>query len=77
MTAPLLNRGREVVFVVAGADKAKALHAVLDGPANPRRFPAQLVRPEGRLVWLVDREAAAYLEPRQKGNGTPTVGGED
>jgi 6-phosphogluconolactonase len=60
LTVPMLNRAREVLFLVAGSDKAEALAGVLDGPPEPRRLPAQLVRPaNGRLVWFVDRQAAA------------------
>jgi 6-phosphogluconolactonase len=76
MTTAILNRGREVVFAVAGADKAKALRAVLDGPSEPRRLPAQLVRPQGRLIWLVDREAAASLGPAWRACGTGGAGGD-
>ena len=62
LTAPVLNAAALVVFLVAGADKAVPLKAVLEGPREPDQLPAQLVRPEGgRLVWLVDRSAAARL----------------
>jgi 6-phosphogluconolactonase len=62
LTAPVLNNASEVVFIVQGADKADALHAVLDGPYDPERLPAQLIRPlQGRLRWLVDSTAAARL----------------
>lgn len=62
LTVRVLNRAREVLFLVAGADKAEPLAGVLEGPPDPRRLPAQLVRPaNGRLVWFVDRQAAARL----------------
>ena len=62
LTAPIINRAREIRMLVAGADKAAALAEVLEGPPEPERLPAQLIRPEaGRLVWLVDRAAAARL----------------
>jgi 6-phosphogluconolactonase len=64
LTAPVLNAAALVVFLVAGADKAVPLKAVLEGPREPDQLPAQLIRPEGgRLVWLVDRSAAARLGP--------------
>jgi 6-phosphogluconolactonase len=37
---------------------------VLEGPHEPERLPAQLIKPgAGRLVWLVDQAAAAQLSP--------------
>jgi 6-phosphogluconolactonase len=65
LTAPILNRGEMVLFLVAGSDKAPALQAVLEGAADPDRLPAQLIRPtSGRLMWLVDRAAASMLTAR-------------
>lgn len=62
LTAPILNRARLILFLVAGADKAPALQEVLQGPRDPDRLPAQSIRPTaGHLVWLVDRAAAARL----------------
>ncbi len=62
MTPAVLNAGREVVFLVSGAAKAERLAEVLEGPERPDELPAQVVRPaEGRLTWLVDRDAAARL----------------
>jgi 6-phosphogluconolactonase len=62
MTAPLLNRGRTVVFLVEGESKAKVLQEVLLGPKDPQRLPAQLIAPEGKLLWMMD-ESAARLVP--------------
>lgn len=62
MTAPLLNRGRTVAFLVAGEDKAQVLKDVMLGPRDPERLPAQLISPEGKLLWLTDKQAAARLE---------------
>jgi 6-phosphogluconolactonase len=47
--------------MVSGSDKAPALREVLeDAPGD--QFPSKLVRPtKGRLIWLVDRAAAAGL----------------
>jgi 6-phosphogluconolactonase len=64
LTRPVLNRAREVLFLVAGADKAEVLAEVLAGPDDPARLPSQSVRPaDGRLVWFLDRAAAARLPP--------------
>ena len=61
ITFPLINRAKCVIFLVCGEDKAIALKAVLEGPQNPELYPAQLVRPEGRLLWLVDHAAGRLL----------------
>jgi len=61
-TAPVINNAAAVVFLVAGADKADALAAVLEGSHDPETYPSQLIAPEhGALHWLVDRAAAARL----------------
>lgn len=59
-TFPVINAAAQVMFLVAGAEKAKVLKAVLGEPNSP--LPAAMVRPtNGRLVWLLDRPAAALL----------------
>jgi 6-phosphogluconolactonase len=70
MTAPLLNRGRTVAFLIEGAPKAQVLSEVLLGPQDPERLPAQLIAPEGKLLWLVDKPAAALLGPGAASGGT-------
>jgi 6-phosphogluconolactonase len=65
MTAPLLNAGWEIRVLVTGEDKASALRAVLKGPRDPDRLPAQLIAPgTGRVIWLVDEAAAVELRDR-------------
>jgi 6-phosphogluconolactonase len=62
ITPKLINAGRRVVFAVEGAQKARALAAVYDGPSDPMTYPAQLVQPSsGELTWLVDEAAASLL----------------
>jgi 6-phosphogluconolactonase len=66
MTAPILNRGKFILFLVAGADKAEALHGVLDGPKDPHRLPAQLIQPAGGiLIWMTDEAAISRLDSRE------------
>jgi 6-phosphogluconolactonase len=61
-TYRLINAAENVIFLVAGADKAPRLRDVLRGPRNIAQLPAQGVRPaQGALVWLMDRAAAAQL----------------
>ena len=59
LTPPVLNHARRAMFLVSGDEKAEALHAVLEGPREPERYPAQIV--EGDRLWMVDRSAARLL----------------
>lgn len=62
LTPPVLRGARNVMFLVAGPDKAAVLRDVLEGSYEPHRLPAQLVRPQdGDLIWLVDEAAASLL----------------
>jgi 6-phosphogluconolactonase len=62
MTAPLLNEAAMAVFLVSGASKAATIRAVLNGPRDPNRLPAQLIRTvSGELLWLLDEAAASQL----------------
>ncbi len=61
-TPPVLNAARNVLFLVTGADKADALHAVLEGPYQPDEYPAQIVRPpHGEVVWMLDTAVAQNI----------------
>jgi 6-phosphogluconolactonase len=67
LTPPVLRGARHVVFLVSGSDKASILREVLEGPYDPHRLPAQLVRPEkGDLTWLADEAAASLLSATLK-----------
>ncbi len=62
LTPPAINNSARVMFLVAGANKAQAVKAALEGPRDPDRFPAQLVAPHsGEVVWILDRAAASLL----------------
>ncbi len=62
LTVPILNQARQVLFLVAGPDKAGPLLQVFTGPRNPAHLPAQLIRPvNGQLTWFVDRAAVQQL----------------
>jgi len=60
LTFPVINAAGTVMFLAAGAEKAKVVKAVLGEPSST--LPAAMARPtEGRLVWLLDRGAASLL----------------
>jgi 6-phosphogluconolactonase len=62
LTVPVINSARSVNFLVAGESKAEALKQILKGDADPRQYPAKLVRPAGGPVWMVDQAAAKFLQ---------------
>jgi 6-phosphogluconolactonase len=66
MTLAAINRASVIVFLVAGAGKAGIVRAILDPRTEAeRQLPAALVSPdEGRLIWFLDRAAAAELPKR-------------
>jgi len=69
LTLPIINQAAFIAFLVFGSEKAKVLQAVLEGPHDPYRLPAQMVCPlAGELHWLVDQEAAAGLRLAKSGD---------
>ena len=62
-TPLLINAAINILFLVAGADKADAVHAVLRGTYSPEDFPAQLIQPtRGSVMWLLDQAASRKLK---------------
>ncbi len=61
LTAPVINRSRNIAFLVKGSDKAEALAEVLYGDENPERYPAQLIRSSPNVHFFLDGEAAELI----------------
>jgi len=61
LTVPTINAAKSAVFLVAGEGKADALKEILEGDADPRDYPAKLVRPSSGPVWMLDRAAARLI----------------
>lgn len=61
MTYPLINVSRQILVLAAGAEKAEALKQVMQGKRQPERYPAQGIRRDADVTWLVDEAAAALL----------------
>jgi 6-phosphogluconolactonase len=63
LTHAVVNRAKQIAFLVSGTGKAKALHEVLQGAYNPDLYPAQIIKPvRGELHCFVDEAAAMNLE---------------
>jgi 6-phosphogluconolactonase len=62
LTEPVLNNAQRVMFIVSGKGKAPAVRDVLQGPHDPERYPAQLIRPDNKeVIWILDKDAASLL----------------
>ena len=62
LTPPALNAAKQIVFLIAGEGKAERLRDVLSGPFQPDHLPAQIIESKtGRMVWMVDQNAASML----------------
>ena len=63
LTFPILNQGRNIVFLVSGSNKAAMLRIVLQGSQHSSFLPAELIRPKfGQLMWFVDQDAGSQLD---------------
>lgn len=67
LTLRALNESRMIIFLMTGASKAGRLREVqqqiMHGESGPDTLPSAQVQPaSGRLIWLVDKEAAANLD---------------
>jgi 6-phosphogluconolactonase len=57
---PVLNRARNVFFLVSGSQKARMIKTLLEDQSD--QLPAAKIRPlNGKLTWLLDRNAASLL----------------
>jgi len=73
-TFPLINAARTIHVFVAGEQKADTLRAVLQGPPDPDRYPAQrIAAASGETIWFLDKAAARRLE-RTRGRGDGGTG---
>jgi len=63
MTLPLINASRQVLFLVSGESKAAIVEEIFKNTERSFQYPAELVQPnDGKLLWLIDRVAAAALQ---------------
>jgi 6-phosphogluconolactonase len=66
LTLPVINAAERVYFVVTGPMKQNVCRSILDSPSASRvLYPAAMVRPEGELVWFLDRAAAGQTQDKE------------
>ncbi len=62
VTWPLIEAARQVTVLIAGADKAQTLAAVMHGPLDLERLPIQrLLGHDEEVTWFLDADAARAL----------------
>ncbi len=61
-TVPLINQGRCIIFIVAGANKRPALAEVFASVGDSMTYPSRLIQPQGELWWLLDHNAGVELK---------------
>jgi 6-phosphogluconolactonase len=64
MTYPVIERARQILFLVTGVDKAPVIARVLAGPQG-RDFPVQRLQAKGEVHWYLDADAAYEWEMRK------------
>jgi 6-phosphogluconolactonase len=65
LTPLVFNDARHILFMLTGANKADAVTAVVRGPQQPEKWPAQRICPhDGQITWLLDEAAAPQLGTR-------------
>ena len=63
MTLPVFNSARNVIFLVAGKEKAEAVKKVFS--TSTPELPAQMVKSGNNdVLWLVDKDAASLLSEK-------------
>ena len=62
ITGRVINNARQVVFLVTGSNKASRIRQIQQRLPGHEKLPAYRVAPgSGRLLWLLDSEAASEL----------------
>lgn len=59
----VFNNSKKVVFLVSGKKKAGIVKKILNMEKESLIFPAAHINPpDGKLIWLIDKEAASLIE---------------
>lgn len=62
LTLPVLNNALDILFLVSGKSKSGIMSKIIE-QGRRDHYPAGMVKPSrGRIIWLLDREAASDLK---------------
>ena len=62
LTPKILNKSKNIFFLVSGSNKASILSKVLNGPQNLNKYPAQRINPDnGKIYWMIDKDSANQI----------------
>jgi 6-phosphogluconolactonase len=63
MTANLINKSKNILFLVFGEEKAEIVSKIIEGNSDPVNLPAQLIKPsDGTIRWYLDKAAASKIK---------------
>lgn len=70
LTPPVFNHSAQVIFLVAGKEKAPMIKELFIADHRTNRFPFEEITPhEGKLIFLLDQAAASLSPPFCKVSG--------
>ena len=61
LTYPAINCARELLYLVAGKNKAQVIKEVFDIPSLGRDYPIKKIESRGATHWFLDKQAASLL----------------
>ena len=73
LTWPVIIQGRDVAFLIEGAEKAEMVQTIWSGAYEPETYPAQMIRPAGGKLLLLTDSAAISKLPGAAPLGTSTL----
>lgn len=63
LTGKVINNAGNIFFIVTGKNKSKIVDSILNYNTESKNYPASFIKPvEGKLIWLLDKEAASLLK---------------
>lgn len=74
LTLPVINRAREILFLVTGRRKTDIVEKIFTGDPSTVDLPATRVHPDsGTLTWMLDTDAASGLPDGSTDQERPAV----